>query len=91
MLRQWKNQQREQARAALPLSDRDFEDLFETLDRDLAESGCDHTRRLTVAFLEQREISPEPVLKWLDDHGGYCDCEVLANVEKHWEWCRGNR
>jgi hypothetical protein len=24
----------------------------------------------------------ETVFAWLDTHGGYCDCEVLANVEQ---------
>ena len=22
---------------------------------------------------------------WLRSNGGYCDCEVLANVEQHWQ------
>ena len=24
-----------------------------------------------------------PSFKWLDEHGGFCDCEILANVEQH--------
>jgi hypothetical protein len=24
------------------------------------------------------------VIHWLRDQGGYCDCEVLANVEERW-------
>jgi hypothetical protein len=24
------------------------------------------------------------VIPWLREQGGYCDCEVLANVEERW-------
>ncbi|WP_290687210.1 DUF2695 domain-containing protein [Intestinibacter sp.] len=23
----------------------------------------------------------EESIEWLEEHGGYCDCEVLANIE----------
>jgi len=28
------------------------------------------------------------VLDWLKSHGGFCDCEVLANAADHWEQSR---
>lgn len=89
MLNQWKEQQRSAARAALPLPDADLRDLFDALDAALANEDCDHSRRLTRAFLESRGLPIEPVFAWLDENGGFCDCEVLANVEEHWQSCRG--
>ena len=26
---------------------------------------------------------------WLDQHGGFCDCEVLANSEEAWRFASG--
>lgn len=37
--------------------------------------------RLTTAFLESKKLDVQRVVPWLREHGGYCDCEVLANVE----------
>lgn len=55
--------------------------LFDFLDERLGESSCDHTFRHTLSFLEAGHINPEPVLGWLQQAGGYCDCEVIMNAE----------
>ena len=62
-----------------------MEALFGMLDEALSEQACDHTRRLTDAWLAQRGHAVEPVHRWLDDTGGYCDCEVLMNSEQAWQ------
>ncbi|MBO9829518.1 DUF2695 domain-containing protein [Xanthomonas sp. A2111] len=46
--------------------------------------GCDHSLRLTEQFLESREIRPELLVAWLGEYGGFCNCEVLSNVEERW-------
>ena len=84
VLRRLRELQRAEARAALPLPDDQLWAMFDWLDRELPSRGCDHTLRLTQEFLEQRGLSTEAVLSWLDDNGGFCDCEVLANVEERW-------
>jgi len=33
----------------------------------------------------RRSLDVERVTGWLRGAGGYCDCEVLANVEGQWE------
>lgn len=91
MLRRVREQQRAEARAALPLPDDQLQAMFDTLDRELSIRGCDHTRRLTQAFLERRGHPIETVLAWLDENGGFCDCEVLANVEERWLDCREDK
>lgn len=88
MLRQVREQERAAARAALPLPDDQLQALFDMLDKELSAGGCDHTRRLTQRFLEQRGLPTEAVMSWLDNNGGFCDCEVLANVEERWLDCR---
>jgi hypothetical protein len=79
---QWRDQQRKAALAALPLPIPEMRAMFDMLDAEFPRQGCDHTRRLTRAWLESRGHDVERVFAWLDLQGGYCDCEILANVEE---------
>jgi hypothetical protein len=81
--RQWRDGQRAMARAELPLPFDELKALFDMLDAEVPRQGCDKTRRLTRRWLEWRGHDIETVFAWLDQHGGFCDCEVLANVEQH--------
>ncbi len=74
--------------AALPISSANLQSLFDMLDLRLPVNGCDHTRRLTIAFLRERSLPEDSVLRWLDENGGFCDCEVLANSEQAWKSCK---
>ena len=66
----------------LPTDENTFPELFDYLDVQLGEKSCDHTTILTRAFLDKKGISNvAQVIEWLADNGGFCDCEVLANVE----------
>ena len=65
---------------SLPMSTDLFEQLFELLEERLGDDGCDHSLRVTEEFLSESDVDAEEVLLWLADHGGSCDCEVLANV-----------
>lgn len=65
----------------IPFSPSLFESLFNYLDEVLEEHGCDDTLKYTERFLEDNELPVEKSLNWLRDNGGFCDCEVLANVE----------
>jgi hypothetical protein len=78
--KEWKLQQRQQLAASIPMSQQDLQHLFDYLDRpDLP--CCDHTLRETTKFLRRRSLEVERVVDWLREHGGHCDCEVIANVE----------
>ncbi len=80
---EWRHQQRRDALAALPLPVVELEALFDMLDAELPKESCDHTRRLTRRWLETRGHNVDVVFAWLDNHGGFCDCEVLANSEEN--------
>jgi hypothetical protein len=79
--------QEETAKAVekMPISFGDLAALFDHLDEQLGVQDCDHTPRMTKAFLDSRKLNMEGILSWLGEYGGYCDCEVLANVEESWE------
>jgi hypothetical protein len=83
--KEWKLEQKQLARAAFPMSDALLESLFEAVDSRVAESGCDHTLRFTKQWIAEHRQAESPVLDWLKEHGGFCDCEVVANAADHWE------
>ena len=81
---QFKSRERADAEARLPLPRSELAALFDRLDELLTDSDCDHSLRHTEAFLAERALDSATVLLWLRESGGYCDCEVLANVEDEW-------
>ena len=62
-----------------------FRELFEHLDERLGIENCAHDLRLTEAFLDDLDCDTEAVLCWLEENGGGCDCEVLANIEEKFD------
>ena len=88
LLREVKRNEMAAAFAALPIPNTEFQALFDMLDVKLPTDGCDHSRRLTIAHIRERSLPENAVLRWLDDNGGFCDCEVLANSEQAWEACK---
>lgn len=76
----WREQENQKLLASIPMPKEALRELFDHLDGALSE-GCDHSLRLTTAFLESKKLEVQRVVPWLREHGGYCDCEVLANVE----------
>lgn len=81
-----RKKQDEEFENSLPMDRNVFEKLFDDLDHQLGKMSCDDTNTLTAAFLKKNKImNMEHVLSWLAENGGYCDCEILANVEEKFE------
>ncbi|MBN8659063.1 MAG: DUF2695 domain-containing protein [Candidatus Obscuribacter phosphatis] len=67
--------------SSLMLTPEQLQGLGVFLERQLAKSSCDHTNLLTETWLKSHlKTKPALVLEALQKYGGYCDCEVLANV-----------
>lgn len=81
----WKAEQKAAARAAFPLPKAELGAMFDFVEDKLASEGCDDTQRFTKAWLDERQVDAEVVVAWLDDTGGFCDCEVAGNSRDHWE------
>jgi hypothetical protein len=77
----WKLQERQKLIASIPMPHDDLRALFDFLDREGA-PPCDHTLRETLAFLSKRGLDAERVVPWLREYGGFCDCEVIYNVDE---------
>ena len=73
-----------QAEAAMSISKADLKSLFDYVDQQLEQNGCDHTLKAARFFLMQHNLPEEPIINWLVEAGGGCDCEVIANVEENW-------
>lgn len=73
------------ARKAFPLADEALEQLFAAVETSVEQHGCDHTLRFTQQWLTEHGENPESAIAWLKNHGGLCDCEVVANAYDHWE------
>ena len=64
-----------------------FMRLFELLDAKLHAHGFEHDLKLTEQILSNSDVKDVlSVLAWLEEQGGYCDCEVMANVEQKFEY-----
>lgn len=78
-----RQKQHEEFENSLPMDRKVFEKLFDYLDYQLVKMDCDDTNTLAAEFLKKNKImNIENVLGWLAENGGYCDCEILANVEE---------
>ena len=84
-LAEYKRRQKEAFLSSLPMSADLFRELFDYLDERLREDGCEHDFRLTETFLSEQDCDAEAVLEWLEENGGGCDCEVLANIEEKFD------
>ncbi|WP_294230656.1 DUF2695 domain-containing protein [uncultured Chryseobacterium sp.] len=86
ILSELRQKQQQEFEQSLPIDREILANLFDYLDDQLEESGCDDTNILTATFLKNKKIENiEMVLDWLAENGGYCDCEILANVEEKFE------
>jgi hypothetical protein len=71
---------------SLPISREAFQNLFDFLDEELEKKGCNDHLTLTKKFLETNQIENiAEIENWLKQNGGFCDCEILYNVEELFE------
>ena len=71
------------------LTEEAAQELFEYLEEQLNNTGCDHTLRHTNQWLGNNvpEELFEGVIAEIADMGGYCDCEVLLNCYEDYDIC----
>jgi len=71
--------------SGLPMDVNNFRELFDTLNEYLENEPCDHRLTFTQQFLNENQLPLNDVILWLNKQGGYCDCEVLSNIEEQFE------
>lgn len=87
LLKNWKDSEKQKFEDSLPMSREQFRELFDYLDEQLESNGCNRDFTWTTKFLNAYQIPPAPVIAFLKENGGYCDCEALMNVEDRLEHC----
>ncbi len=86
MRQHYKDLQRQAFESSLPMARELFLDLFDYLNEQSETTGCNHDFLLTEQFLRDKQVNNvEEVLEFLRENGGYCDCEVIFNVEEKFE------
>jgi len=66
-----------------PISYELMRGLFDFLDR-TDRQECNRTFMQTQLYLRMHNIREDEVLKWLQENGAGCDCEVMFNIEDEW-------
>ena len=46
----------------------------------LLETPCDHSLKFSLQWAKQNRLNPMQFTDFLEEHGGFCDCEVVTNV-----------
>ncbi len=66
----------------LPVSMETLKELVFYLEDQIEGAGraCDHSTAMAEKWMSARRIEASPLLAWLDDIGGHCDCEIVLNV-----------
>jgi len=81
---QRRRRRRLRAETRLPLPESVLDAMFEVLEDALEAEECDHSHRLTVAWLEREGHPVKRVVAWLERTGGFCDCEAVFNSMEAW-------
>ena len=76
---QFKKDEQDTIRASIPMTIDNLKDLMSFLNRESAPE-CNHTLKQSIHFIESRNLDANIIIPWLGEHGGFCDCEVIANV-----------
>lgn len=70
------------ARAAgMPLDRPRLEALLARLEEHLDGAGCDHSTSITRTWALEQDVQVPGLLRSLAEYGGYCDCEIVMNVD----------
>jgi hypothetical protein len=87
--------ERQKFLAAMPLSVEKTQALFDFVAAkigpigDNLASSCDHTLRYAKVWCAQNNVAEVRLVEWLQEHGGFCDCEILWNVDERLEEALG--
>lgn len=82
MKKAFKENELKKFRDSLPMKETAFLPLFDFLDIELDQTECAGDLSLLKKYCTMENIEFHPLKEWLKRYGGYCDCEILANVKE---------
>ena len=83
-LGQMNGEQLEVFRNAIPAAQESVSQLLDRVEDEIYESECDHTLRYAMRFMMERGLNFPKITNWLNENGGYCDCEVMKQIAPYW-------
>jgi hypothetical protein len=69
----------EEMKEVLIISHPRWEEFYNKLD---SHGMCDGTLTASRSILKSMEMDVENTLEYFKENGGFCDCEVILNLEK---------
>jgi hypothetical protein len=88
LIKSWREGEREKARSLFPMDDARLESFFDVLECLFMAQGCFHDIQHSLSVISAMGLSEteaDSLLDWCNDHGGFCDCEILANTQGYWQ------
>jgi hypothetical protein len=67
--------------AWMPLDRGQLERLVAHVEAAVETDGCEHTLAATEAWATREDVDMERLRRGLEEYGGFCDCEVVMNVD----------
>jgi hypothetical protein len=77
--KKYREEQKQKTIGMMPFDVKTLKALLDNIDDQITE--CDHTSDITKKFCEQNNLNTQVVISWLNSHGGFCDCEILNNLD----------
>jgi hypothetical protein len=69
---------------SLPERQDTITDLLDYIEDELFDSECDHHLRHAMRFMMENRLDFPKLTSWLNENGGYCDCEVMKQIAPKW-------
>ena len=83
-LEQMSGEQLEAFLNAMPAGQHSMSELFDYVEDELYDSGCDHTLRYSMRYMMEQGLNFPKIANWLNENGGYCYCKVMEQVAPYW-------
>ena len=81
MKKAYKEKELKEFKESLPMKETDFLPLFDFLDHELGQTECAGDLSLLQKYCVKENLDYPSLKEWFKKYGGFCDCEILANVE----------
>ena len=83
-LEQMSDEQLEAFLDAMPAGQESMSELLDYVEDELYGTECDHTLRYSMRFMMERGLNFPKITNWLNENGGYCDCDVMKQIAPLW-------
>jgi len=59
-------------------------DLIDFVEDELYDNECNHSLQYSMRFMMDNRLDFPKLTSWLNENGGYCDCEVMKQIAPKW-------